>query len=64
MKGQTGTPMQSIIHIPQKKGNVFCKDCKYLQYRGGKISPYVCSLKNKPRHYTSRVFCKEKEVIG
>ena len=58
MKGKYGTSMQSIVYV-RKKGNIHCKDCKYLKYVGGQNAPYVCTLKNKPRHYTSVVFCKK-----
>ena len=56
MKGSTGTPM-IVEYAPRKKG-VHCKYCKYLVY-GGKTSPYTCSLKNKPRHYTSVCVCRK-----
>lgn len=61
MKGKIGTSMQGIEYAPQKRGNIYCKDCKYLIYRGGNISPYICTLKNKARHYTSKVVCKRFE---
>lgn len=56
MRGSTGTPMV-IEYAPRKKG-VHCKNCKFLTY-GGVKSPYTCSLKNKPRHYTSVCICKD-----
>lgn len=58
MKGSTGTPM-IVEYAPRKKG-VHCKYCKHLVY-GGKNSPYTCSLKNKPRHYTSVCICRKFE---
>ena len=58
MKGGIGTPMV-VEYAPRKKG-VRCKNCKHLVC-GGEKSPYTCSLKNKPRHYTSVCICKKFE---
>ena len=58
MKGSTGTPM--IVEYATRKKGVHCKYCKHFVC-GGKNSPYTCSLKNKPRHYTSVCICRKFE---
>ena len=59
MKGSIGTSMQSVICIRKKRGNTHCNECEHFKCGGGLGSPYFCSIKNKPRHYTSVVVCNK-----
>ena len=57
MKGSMGTSMQSIEYRPRRTGHK-CNECVYLEYKGGE-TPYLCRLKNKGRHYTSKCVCRK-----
>ena len=43
---------------PKKKGHK-CNECEYLKYYGTQKFPYVCSIKHKGRHWTSKCICKK-----
>lgn len=68
MKGKHGVSMQSIEYAPKKKGNVYCKNCKHLIFKttGNQNSKDVkcnhwCEIKQKPRWFTSKCYCKQFE---